>query len=99
MAWLTRPANDFETIAQSPAVKQVQENLRQRQGDIDARLNEWNVWWEHLERQPYHDPWMWFAEGVRARRPHERVVAQARGLIMATHEVVAAAKKALEGSR
>src|SRR6266480_4192760 len=56
-------ADQVERLCQLLPVKALQaELLKQRRGDIESEPNEYWLWWEYWQRNPYTDPWSWFGQ-------------------------------------
>lgn len=96
LAWLNT-ANNFKQLSETKEVQALQAELRKRPNgdDVEPEPNEWWLWWEYWERNPYNDPWCWFAKDLGDAWSKDKS-AKFWDLVGQTHRLVAEANIALK---
>jgi hypothetical protein len=86
-------ADDLARLKRLPQVSEIIE-LLERTRLSDEPEWEWWAWWQYWDRDIRKDTWLWFADG--GERSWEKQAKSFWGLVEQSHELVAAANKALK---
>jgi len=95
IAWNEDAHGQTDKLCKLEPIKRLQAELRKRlPGDIEPEPNRWWLWWEYWQRNPYTDPWSWFASDLDDTFFND-LAKKFWDLLLPVHPVVSEANKAL----
>jgi len=92
-----KKAERVEKLCVLEPVKALQAKLPKR-GDIESEPNEYRLWWEYWQHNPYTDPWSWFGT-ERDDAFFNDLAEKFRDVVLPIHALALEANKLLSRSR